>query len=1070
MNEDQSEDKAYWQSLQQWARATGEPQVGAAGTSADVQGESVGGGAATGEFSSTPLKEGAEDGWARREFMKLMGASLALSTTACVRRPVQKIVPYNKQPEEVTFGVDNFYTSTWFDGSEGFGLLIKTREGRPLKVEGNPRFPLNAHGLSPRALAHILSLYDPDRLREPLRNIQNKEKGKERANHDSVATKWDAADEEVVASLKKGGVALLTGSLPSPATRAVIADFLQGFPGQHYEWDPLSVEDVRRAQELCYGHDLVPSYRINRARLIVSVDSDFLGTWLTPTTFQRQFAEGRRDANRMNKLVAFDSNYSVTGANADVRVKIKPSLQLDVVMGLAFEIIVKKQATRWAGNSQLAQVLQPFADAAQRLGVEAHVWSRLADELIQYKGESLVIAGGLPAQTAQGIELQSAVNLLNSALENDGVTVDYRRPFKGLAGAHSSLEHLIESMEKGEVTTLIVHRANPVYASPLSARFLAALKKVPMVVSTSDRNDETAKFADFVLPDSHPMESWGDAEFVEGLFAIQQPTIRPLFDTRSFQFSLMSWAYLAEKGPERLRKFENFYDYLKNYWKTEVFPRYGKGKSFVDFWEQALQTGMVGEPSEGVSEAGKGSSVIGAVRDVKLEALSGIKRTDSPQGYELVLYPTKALYDGSLANVSWLQELPDPVTKITWDNYLCVSVNTAKKENLVDEGLAELKVGELALKLPVHVQPGLHDGVLAVAVGYGRTDAGSVGNHVGVNVYPLAGVSGELKGRPIFSGRSATVTRLRGKYPLAMTQDHHSMEGRKIVVEATLKEYLKNPAVHNHKHHVWSIWGGHAYNGNKWAMAVDLNTCTGCNACVVACQSENNIPVVGKKYVIQGREMHWMRIDRYYVGEPDNAEVVFQPVMCQQCTNAPCETVCPVLATTHSSDGLNDMTYNRCVGTRYCSNNCPYKVRRFNWFSFNGNIEKPLHLALNPDVTVRDRGVMEKCTFCVQRIKAKRIQVKLEGRGLKDGDIQTACQQSCPSSAIMFGDINDPNSRVSQWFKEARAYSLLEEFGADPSVRYLTKIRNNEQETRSAESAKVEHQVEPQVEHQGGRT
>lgn len=1011
----------YWRSLEQWSN---DPEFRKKVET---------------EFNSSPLREEGEEGWARREFIKLMGASLAMSAAGCIRRPVQKIVPYNKQPEEVTFGVDSFYTSNFFDGADGMGILVRTREGRPLKIEGNPKSPMNQQGVSSRGHAHILSLYDPERFREAKKNVQNKDKGKERSNRDTVHIKWDKADDEIVTELKKGGgVALLTGTLPSPTTRAVVSDFMQAFSAQHYIWEPISYEEVREGQKASYGSDSVPSYRVDKAKVIVSVDADFLGAWLTSTTFSRQFAMNRKATKGMNKLVVFDSNYSLTGANADVRVRIKPSLQLHVVMGLAHEIIVNRKATRYAGNDSVGKVLSAFAASSKKLGVDPGLWSRLADDLIAAKGESLILAGGLPTMTDNAKELQIAVNFLNSALENDGNTVCFSQGHPSLKASHASLAKLIADIDKGNVRTLIMHKVNPVYGSPLGKKFVEALKKVNVVISTADRNDETSKYADYVLPDSHPMETWSDGEFVDGVLGIQQPTIRPLYDTRSFQLSLMTWAYLTEKGPKRLTQFETYYDYLRNIWRTEVFPKHGKGKSFDDFWDEALQNGVVGSVTES-----KGS------RQFKLESLSGLKAPLSNSEYELVLYPNVAIGDGTMANNAWLQELPDPVTKICWDNYASVSIGTAEKEKLKQGNLIEITANGATVTLPVHIQPGLHDDVIAVAVGYGHTDAGKVADRVGVNVYPLVEVGTDMV---TYSGQKVMMRNLGGKYLMAMTQDHHSMEGRKIVVEATLKEYLKNEEANNHKHQVWSIWGGHQYNGNKWGMTVDLNTCTGCNSCVIACQAENNTPVVGKKYVIQGREMHWLRIDRYYVGDPKNAEMVFQPVMCQQCDNAPCETVCPVIATAHSSEGLNDMVYNRCVGTRYCSNNCPYKVRRFNWFNFAKNIEKPMHLALNPDVTVRTRGVMEKCSFCVHRIKAARINAKREGRDMKDGDVKTACQQSCPSDAIVFGDLNDPNSQVSKIYKEKRAYGLLEEFGAAPTVRYLTKIRNNDQETRNGDS------------------
>ncbi|PIS09741.1 MAG: molybdopterin oxidoreductase [Bdellovibrio sp. CG10_big_fil_rev_8_21_14_0_10_47_8] len=1003
-------DPRYWLSLEDWAK--------------DPEFQKM----AEKEFMSSPLQESdGEDGWARREFLKLMGASLAMASAGCIRRPVQKIVPYNKQPEEVTFTVPNLYTSTYFDGSEALGLLVSTREGRPLKIEGNPKHPLNKGATSVRAQAHILSLYDPERIKGPQRNLLNKAK----TNRDTISAKWDDVDDATVKQLNKGGVVVLSGAINSPATRAVIGDFCQAFGAKHVTWEPLAHEEIRHGQKASYGEALVPFYRFDKAKVIVSIGADFLGTWMMPTTYTRQFSAGRKDIEKMNKLVVFDPHYSLTGANADVRIRIKPSQQISVVMGLAHEIVVKKGFGRFAGNASVKAALEPFAGVVSQLKMEPALFVKLAEDLIANKGKSLVVAGGLPTLTAQAQELQIAVNFLNSVLENDGETIESKNSLPGLTASYSEMADLIDSLNKGTVKTVIIHRTNPLYSLPPSFGFKDALKKADLVLYTGDRNDETGLQSDYLIPDHHPLENWGDAEIGRGLFSIHQPTIRPMYDTRSFELSLMTWGYLAKKGPKRLQEFETFYDYLRQFWKTDIQPKAGKGKSFDDFWDEALQDGVVGTQASGSSS-----------RTFKTEALSSVKPVQS-QGFELVLHPTVAMGDGSLANVAWLHELPDPVTKICWDNYVSVSIATAEALKLKEGMLLELTVNGVTKELPTHIQPGLHDDVLAVAVGYGRTQAGKVANGVGVNSYEMVGVK---KGQAIYAGAFVEVKNTHKKYLLANPQGHHTMEGRQIVVEATLKEYLKNPSAGQHKHHIFSIWSGHAYNGHKWAMSVDLNSCTGCNACVVACQSENNIPVVGKKYVIQGREMYWIRVDRYYVGDPANAQAVFQPLMCQHCDNAPCESVCPVAATVHSDEGLNDMIYNRCVGTRYCANNCPYKVRRFNWFNFAKLIEKPMHLALNPDVTVRVRGVMEKCSFCVHRIKAGKTKANLEKRELVDGEIKTACQQVCPTDAIVFGDVNNPKSQVAQMFKDKRGYALLEEFHAAPNVRYQAKIRNNDQE------------------------
>ena len=986
--------------------------------------------AAEAEFQSSPLRGEKEEGWARREFLKLMGASVAMASAGCIRRPVQKIVPYNKQPEEVVLGVANYYTAAVYDGLEPLSVLVKTKEGRPLKIEGHSEFPLSEGGTSARSQAALMSLYDPERLKGPRKNIFNEK----RTNKDTVQIKWDDLDDQIVEQLKKGQVAVLTGSLPSPSTKSIIKEFCQAFGGQHYLWEPLNLSDVSEGQKLSFGSAAVPYYHFDEAKTIVSIDADFLGAWHTPVTNSRQFSKGRKNVDKMSRLIAFDSNYSLTGANADIRFKIKPSQQITVAMGLAHELVVKKGLSSFASNSSVKSNLEKFAGAAGELGIDPAVFAEVANNLWSSRGESIVVAGGLPTMNGQQLDLQVAVNFLNAILGNDGKTVDYKSDWSNALGASwGDLLALIEKMQSGQVKTLVIHRTNPIYALPESLGFAEALKKVSVVITTSDRMDEVAQHAHYVAPDNHAMESWGDLESTTGLLSVHQPTLRPLWDTRSFQLSLMTWAYLANRGPKRLLAYESYYDYLKNYWKEEIYPQNSKGKGFEAFWQELLQNGFTGTAPQGAGP-----------RTFKVEALNQVQKQASTEGYELVLYPTVQLADGTQSNIAILQELPDPVTKIVWDNYVSCSMATAEKLKCKEGDMVKITVGNRDMTLPLHIQPGLHDSVLAVAVGYGRTHAGTIANGVGQNAYAFANISNKSVQ---FSGQSVGITKLGKRVQLATTAGHHTMEGRQIVVEATIKDFKRDQASGLHKHHIWSMWSGHQYNGNKWGLAVDLNSCTGCSACVVACQTENNVPAVGKDYVLQGREMHWIRIDRYYKGDMANAEAVFQPVMCQHCDNAPCETVCPVIATAHSDEGTNDMAYNRCVGTRYCANNCPYKVRRFNWFNYRKEIPNPVHMSFNPDVTVRMRGVMEKCTFCIQRIRSARSTAKLEGRPLKDGDVKTACQTSCPTDALVFGDMNDPNSRVSKAFAEPRSYGLLEEWGAKPSVRYMTKIRNNDQES-----------------------
>jgi len=1000
------------------------------------------------EFMSSPLREesineGAEsasegDKWARREFLKLMGASIALTTASgCIRRPVQKIVPYAMQPEEVVIGVSNWYTSTYFDGQEGLGLLIKSREGRPVHIQGNPSHPLNKGAVSSRAQASLLSLYDPERLQGPKRNLLNEK----RTNKETVSVSWEDLDKKAVEELKKASVYILTGNISSPATQAVIDDFNKAFGAQQVVWEPLAHDDITEGQLASYGDSNVPFYRFDKAKTIVSIDADFLGSWLSPVSFTRQFSSARKNIETMNRLISFDSTYSLTAANADLRFKIKPSMQLTVVMGLISEVLV---ATGYAANEAIKTALIPYKNAAEQLKISQESFKKIADELLKNTGESLVVAGGLQTKTSDSLNLQIAVNLLNSILKNEGKTVLANKGNNRLNASYQAVQELVKKMNAGLVKTLIIYRANPLYALSKDLGFAQALKKVQTIIYAGDKMDETAQFCHLIATDNHALETWGDTEFASGVYSIHQPLIRTMYDTRSFQLSLMTWAYLANQGPKRLTSHETYYDYLRDFWKEEMAPKLAKGKDkekdFESFWNDLLQSGIIGETAQ-----------TSPARNFKPEAFAHFKKRNMGSPLELALYTKVQIGDGALANIGWLQELPDPVTKIVWDNYACLSIKLATELKLNEGDLVEVKVHDKRINLPTHIQPGLHDEVVAVAVGYGRRAAGKVGNGVGEDAYVLATLENN---KVLFSGLAVELKKIGKHYDLVTTQGHDAMEGRQIVVTATNKDYTKNKSANIHRHHTWSLWSGHHYNGHKWGMSVDLNSCTGCSACMTACQSENNIHVVGKKYVMQGREMHWIRIDRYYTGDVENAETVFQPIMCQHCDNAPCETVCPVAATVHSSEGLNEMLYNRCVGTRYCSNNCPYKVRRFNWFNYAKLIEKPMHMSLNPEVTVRPRGVMEKCTFCVQRIKEGKNIAKTEGRALKDGDIKVACETACPASAITFGDLNDKNSAVAKIFKsEERAYALLEEWYAKPSVRYLSKIKNNDKLTSKGSHA-----------------
>jgi Fe-S-cluster-containing dehydrogenase component len=734
---------------------------------------------------------------------------------------------------------------------------------------------------------------------------------------------------------------------------------------------------------------------------------------------------------------------TLTGMNADDRIQIKPSQQFDVACALLYEIGVLKAKTI---SGALAQSLAQFKTVPGKIGIETKLWNSIVEELWLNRGHSLVVAGGMSTMTSDHQQLLMAVNSLNSALGNDGQTVDCQSAVSDKISA-LDVQQLVADLEAGKIKTLIIHGANPAFSLPDAVEFGELMAKAEMVISTSSFMDETSLLSHYVLPAGSSLENWGDVLPRKGLFAIQQPTIRPMYDSRSFEDTLLVWTKAGGSKDAVVAKSTGFYEYLYTTWEKSVFPQAKKSaESFADFWARVLQVGFVAEASF-EKQSASGSASRPAKTDLFKPEADRRKKTD---GFELAAYTSVQMGDGfsagNLANVPWLHELPDPVTKAVWDNYVCVSAETAKKHDLIEGNVIEISNGEVSVEAPVVIQPGIHNDILAIAVGYGRRASGRVADKIGVDAGELAIVD---QGNFIYSGMPVTFKKTGRFYEIARTQDHHSMEGRQIVVETTNKAYQKDAGAGIHRHKIFSIWPSHQYTKHKWGMSIDLNSCTGCSACVIACQSENNIPVVGKKYVMQGREMHWIRIDRYYKGDPSAPEAVFQPMTCQQCENAPCETVCPVQATVHSDEGLNDMVYNRCVGTRYCSNNCPYKVRRFNWFNYS-NREQPLHMALNPDVTVRPRGVMEKCTFCVQRIRHGTNAARDRKEKLQDGEIKTACQQSCPADAIVFGDLNDPESRVRKMQEEARSYTVLEELNAAPRVRYLSRVRN-------ADRAEVSH-------------
>jgi len=703
----------------------------------------------------------------------------------------------------------------------------------------------------------------------------------------------------------------------------------------------------------------------------------------------------------MSRHIQVESGMSLTGSNADERIILNPSEEQNLIANL-YNYIVGKE----------------FAVSKSRIDIP-----KLGNELLNNKGKSLVVCG------TNNIETQVIVNGINSFLENYGKTISFNNALFTKQGLDQDMINFASNIN--DYKAVIFYDCNPVYDLPESEKLSSGIKNIDLSISFSSIPDETSVLIKYVCPANNYLESWNDFNPKEEIYSLAQPCIHPIFNTRQEQESLLKWANIQTE----------YYQYIKNIWKSEVYSKTERLFDFEGFWNKSLQ--------DGVFEIPKKSSEPNFKFDISSIKIVDAKKSD----LELQLYESVNIGSGKYANNPWLQELPDPVSKVTWDNYAAISVALAKEKKLKSGDI--IKIND-SITIPVLVQPGQAKNTISIALGYGRTVAGKSGKDVGVNVTDFV----KLESQRNYSLNNISIEKTSDFSELATTQSHDSMEGRDIIRETSLEEYKEKPSAGNERHkelekHHQSLYKEHEYKGHHWAMSVDLNSCIGCNVCVVACNSENNIPIVGKDEVLRAHEMHWMRIDRYYAGDPENPEVVRQPVMCQHCDSAPCENVCPVGATNHSSEGLNQMAYNRCIGTRYCNNNCPYKVRRFNWFDYNnadalgGNLYDPHgmtmdlpRMVLNPDVTVRAKGVIEKCSFCVQRIQEKKLTAKLENRGLQDGDIKTACQQACPANAIVFGDLNDKESEVYKLFKQERKYHLLEELHTLPSVGYLTKVKN----------------------------
>jgi molybdopterin-containing oxidoreductase family iron-sulfur binding subunit len=961
----------------------------------------------TGEFpGGLPGKSKGIAGEAtRRDFLALMGFSLAAAGLAGCRGPVQNAIPLLAGADDIIPGVANFYATTCRGCASSCSLLVKQRDGRPIKIEGNAESTLFGPGTCATGQATVLSLYDDERLRAPMWKGQ--------------PASWEDVDRQILESLtqarEKGGkVVLLSQTVTSPSTREIIADFGKAYPKfQHVVYDAVSYSALREANGKSFDRPVIPHYAFDKARVIVGIDADFLGTWLSPVEFARQYASTRKPPGPLPLHIQFESSLSVAGSNADVRVAVAPSDLGAVAVALLRRIAHK------SGAAGVPAGPDP---------VEAKQLDAIADELWKHRGESLVVCG------RNDVAVQIVVNALNALLGNVGKTIDLDHPSRQRGGDDAAMAALVEEMNRGEVHTLLLYGVNPAYDYGDAARFLSGMEKVALSVSFSDRRDETSSHAHAICPDHHFLEAWGDAEPVDSHFSLAQPLIAPLFATRAVPESLLKWSGQPQT---------NYYAYLREFWTKKVFPRQKESHDANAFWEKSLQDGVVVLPyaGAGAAPAHRGDWKASA------EAILKAPRERSQDHYELHFYESVALRDGSQANNPWLQELPDPISKVTWGNYVAIAPELEEKLGLTDGDVVKLTAGQNTIEAPVFRQPGQEPHTISLAMGYGRKQVGKVGQNVGVNVFQLATIA---NGARQYSVSNVSIEKTDRREHVATTQTHFTIDDVRPIIQETTLEELSHPAAETEAaESSRTLWEERLHGEHSWGMAIDMNACTGCSACVVACQAENNVPVVGKDQVRRSRIMHWIRIDRYYTIAPDKPRVVHQPMLCQHCQNAPCETVCPVLATTTGSEGLNQQVYNRCIGTRYCANNCPYKVRRFNWYNYTENTEydfnmtNPLgRMVLNPDVVVRSRGIMEKCSLCVQRIQLAK-NVALQGkRELADGDIQTACQQACPTQAIVFGDLKDPNSRVSQLRHSRRHYEVLEDLGVRPNVGYLKKVRN----------------------------
>jgi MoCo/4Fe-4S cofactor protein with predicted Tat translocation signal len=990
----------------------------------------------------------------RRNFLKLMSASLALAGVgACTRQPPEDIVPYVRQPEDVVPGRPLFFASAIPLGGIARPILVESHMGRPTKIEGNPEHPASLGATDVLTQAAVLGLYDPDRAQT--------------VTYRGEVRPWSACQSAIQSALaaqkatQGSGLRILTEPVTSPSLSELLATVLRDYPQAHWhQYDPVATDGGRLGlrQATASASDAV--YHLDKAEIVVSLEADFLGFGASMVRYTRDFADRRRvtdDAKQMNRLYVIESSPTLTGAKAEHRLPIRSSDIAGFARNLA--------AAVGAGGGQ-AGAVSPLAEK----------WvAAIAKDLQAHRGRSVVMAGDF-----QPPAVHALAHAMNEALGNVGTTVTYGGSIEPQpVSQHASLAELSTAMDAGQVQLLVILGNNPVFTAPVDVKFGERLAKIGLVFYHSLYKDETSELAHWNIPDTHPLETWGDPRAYDGTVTLMQPLIAPLYDAHSAHEVLGTFTSLA--GRKTL-------DIVKDYW-TRAFGgatgwtvRNADGETFANadtFWKQAVHDGFIlgtATATGGQATPFKPLTAAPAAAPAPTPAATAAPApTPTPAGtaapapaptpltpppiaagLELVFRPDPTVWDGRFANNGWLQEAPKPLTKLTWDTAAWISPKLAEDKSLDRGDIIELRYRGVTARMPVFIVPGQPNESVTVFLGYGRRMAGRVGTASeegqAFNAYRL-----RTSDAPWF-GTGLEIVKTGDRYLLATTQDHHAMEGRHPARVVTLAEYTHEPEIVSHMTHAFpktlTLYEDHEYKGNKWGMAIDLTSCTGCGACVVACVAENNIPVVGKAQVNVNREMHWIRVDHYFTGDidsPESVQAVHQPVPCQQCENAPCEVVCPVAATTHSSEGLNDMVYNRCVGTRYCSNNCPYKVRRFNFLLYSDWNTQSYYSQRNPDVTVRSRGVMEKCTYCVQRINTARIDAKKDNnRDIRDGEIVTACEAVCPAEAIVFGNMNDPNSRVNKLKAQQRNYGMLEDLNTRPRTTYLASLRNTNPELEPA--------------------